>query len=276
MGRKKIEETYPYTIGTNTVITCPKIKIEENVRIGNNVLIDVSERIDIGRKSIIGDNSIIRGRDIKIGREFYADHHSEIGGGSCKEKTSKLEIGYWFHLGSYTMINTAMPVVIGNECGFGRNTNIYTHGSYQNILDGFPVVFKPVKIGNNVWLPNATVMPGVCIGDNVVVGVGSIITKDLPSGCLALGTPAKVVKEMYFPYSVDKRSELMNILHHYKYKIELQETHFDYKNATIDFQNKTINGNADADTEKLRDRLRRWGIRFKVDIKNGKYVPWFE
>ncbi|MBL3530368.1 sugar O-acetyltransferase [Companilactobacillus zhachilii] len=56
---------------------------------------------------------------------------------------------------------------------------------------------QPVHIGKNVWLAaNVTVLPGVHIGDNSVVGAGSVVTKDIPSNVLAIGTPAKVLREI--------------------------------------------------------------------------------
>lgn len=61
----------------------------------------------------------------------------------------------------------------------GTDTKIYTHGAYLSFLNGFPVEFGPITIGNNVWLPGAIVLPNVRIGDNTVVGVGSVETKDI-------------------------------------------------------------------------------------------------
>ena len=55
----------------------------------------------------------------------------------------------------------------------------------------------PVKIGKNCWLgAGVVVLPGVTIGDNTVVGAGSIVTKDLPSNVVAVGNPCKVVREI--------------------------------------------------------------------------------
>ena len=56
---------------------------------------------------------------------------------------------------------------------------------------------KPVVIGKNCWLgAGVTVLPGVTIGDNTVVGAGSVVTHDLPSGVVAVGVPAKVLREI--------------------------------------------------------------------------------
>lgn len=54
----------------------------------------------------------------------------------------------------------------------------------------------PITIGNNVWIGiNVTILKGVTIGDGVVIGAGSVVTKSIPARCLAVGNPAKVIKE---------------------------------------------------------------------------------
>ena len=54
---------------------------------------------------------------------------------------------------------------------------------------------KPINIGDNVWLgANVTVLPGVTIGKNSVIGAGSIVTKDIPENVVAVGNPCKVVR----------------------------------------------------------------------------------
>lgn len=56
---------------------------------------------------------------------------------------------------------------------------------------------KPVYIGKNVWIAsNVTILPGVHIGDNSVIGAGSVVTKDIPSNVIALGNPAKILREI--------------------------------------------------------------------------------
>ena len=56
---------------------------------------------------------------------------------------------------------------------------------------------KPIKIGNNVWIGgNVIVLPGVNIGDNVVIGAGSVVTKDIPANCVAVGNPCRVIRKI--------------------------------------------------------------------------------
>ena len=55
----------------------------------------------------------------------------------------------------------------------------------------------PITIGNNVWIGgNATILPGVNIGDNSVIGAGSVVTKDIPSNVLAVGNPCRIIKKL--------------------------------------------------------------------------------
>ena len=68
---------------------------------------------------------------------------------------------------------------------------------------------KAVHIGDNVWFGgNCVVLPGVTIGDNVVVGAGSVVVHDLPDNCLAVGNPARVVRYI----DQEERNEFSYIL----------------------------------------------------------------
>lgn len=55
----------------------------------------------------------------------------------------------------------------------------------------------PIKVGNNVWFgANVSVLPGVTIGDNTIIGAGSVVNKDIPSGVIAVGNPCRVIREI--------------------------------------------------------------------------------
>ena len=60
-----------------------------------------------------------------------------------------------------------------------------------------PPTAQPITIGENVWLgARVVVMPGVTIGDDSVIGIGSVVTGDIPARSVAVGVPAKVVKQL--------------------------------------------------------------------------------
>lgn len=79
----------------------------------------------------------------------------------------------------------------GTSIGFDCSliTSSHTPGNFSEI------VCSPIKIWNNCFIGNwATILPGVTIGDNVTIGACSVVTKDLPSNCVAVGNPAKVIR----------------------------------------------------------------------------------
>lgn len=125
-----------------------------------------------------------------------------------------------FHYGKHTTIGERTfinfnftvqddaAVTIGNDCNFGPNVTIVTPlhpmlpDERKAMLDKDGNVkrfcyAKPVKIGNDCWFgANVTVCPGVTVGDNVVIGAGSVITKDIPSDTFAAGVPCKVIRNL--------------------------------------------------------------------------------
>jgi acetyltransferase-like isoleucine patch superfamily enzyme len=257
------------------------VDLGENIRIGKNVRINVSEYLHIGDRSVLNDNVLIEGRHINIGREAWLDEHAYIGGGSCHDWQSCLEISDFLHMGKYSHINIARNVKIGDECGIGINTKIFSHGAYLSAYNGFPVQFAPVSIGDRVWLPNAWVNPGVTIGDDVLVAAMSLVNKDLPSNCLAGGIPARIIKENVYPRELTDSGKIClidNILADIRIRADYDCNEIIIKTSgsctLFNLKLRTISGIANDKTELLKNQLRRYGIRFRYKVENGDYVPW--
>jgi acetyltransferase-like isoleucine patch superfamily enzyme len=186
-------------IGRAVRIDGGEIQLDEAVRILRHSSIDVRGALHIGAHGTVHERCEISGRDVSIGQELWMLPGARIGGGSAFELPSRLVAGHYLHLGVDTFVNTAREVRIGHEVGLGTRTSIYTHGAYSSALRGFPVAFEGVSIGDFTWIPGAVVNPGVSIGRNCVVGVNSLVTRSLPDGCLAGGSPATVIREASYP-----------------------------------------------------------------------------
>ena len=108
-------------------------------------------------------------------------------------------------LGARSFVNynlTALDVVsitIGEDCMIGPNVQLLTP---THPIDPEPrrdklEAAQPITIGDNVWLGGGVIVcPGVTIGDNSVIGAGSVVTKDIPANVVAVGNPARVIREI--------------------------------------------------------------------------------
>ena len=110
-----------------------------------------------------------------------------------------IEIGENFYSNHNLIILDANKVIFGDNVFIAPNCSFYTAGhplDYETRNKGIEYA-KPIKIGNNVWIGgNVVVLPGVTIGDNTVIGAGSIVVKDIPANVVAVGNPCKVIKEL--------------------------------------------------------------------------------
>lgn len=125
-----------------------------------------------------------------------------------------------FHGGLKTIsIDITRPslVTIGSNISFNKNFTLLTHdwGGYvlRNKYKEFIPSSGPVKIGNNiVFGQNVTVLKGVTIGDNCIIGLNSVITKDIPPNSLAVGAPAKVISTLEVYYEKRKKQSVNEAL----------------------------------------------------------------
>lgn len=113
--------------------------------------------------------------------------------------------GHHVHLGSGVYINSNMTMVddgmiyVGDKVMFGPNVMIATANHPINAelrAKGYQYN-KDVHIGRNVWIGgNVVIVPGVTIGDDTTIGAGSVVTKDIPAGVVAVGNPCHVLREV--------------------------------------------------------------------------------
>src|SRR5512144_570540 len=187
-----------YRIGRGVKFGFGGVVIGKTVELGDHVEIGLlaivmGREIRIGRYSSIGTMSYVSCRVIEIGEDAKIREQVYVGGPQLPESR--------FSLGSRTIIlqmaniNPTKPVVIGDDTGIGGHCLIFTHGAWLNALDGYPVTYEPVTLGNSVWLPwRVFIMPGTTIGDGSVIGANSLVQGTIPPMSLAVGSPAKVIR----------------------------------------------------------------------------------
>lgn len=93
--------------------------------------------------------------------------------------------------------NNCHLISIGDNCTLAHNVVILAHDTSGCVASRTQHRIAPVKLGNNCFIgSNTVVLPGVTIGDNVIVGAGSVVTRNLPSNCVAAGNPARMLETM--------------------------------------------------------------------------------
>ncbi len=152
-------------------------------------------------------NGYVWMRDIEISRNFQ-DIEVEKGCSLdrgvtllCSGESSlqpKIRIGSSTYINRNTFIDAALLIVIGKECAIGPGCYItdHDHGTQLDLPPlAQPLISQPTHIGDRVWIgANATILKGVSIGQDAVVGAGSVVTKDVPAGAIVVGVPAKIIR----------------------------------------------------------------------------------
>lgn len=172
-------------------------------------------------------NPLFRKNIKRIGKDSFIREHTKISGGryitignntriypysrlecftniSGKTLNPRLQIGDNIIMGRNTTILCANEIVIGSNCMFGSYCFISdeNHGmdpSSDKRYECQPLQLSNVIIGENCWIgEKVIILPGITIGDNSIVGAGSIVTRDIPPNTIAVGNPARVIKRFNY------------------------------------------------------------------------------
>lgn len=189
---------------------------EERIFNGGLFASEAPELIDKKRKAhrLSQEFNVLFEDDADARTEILRDLLGAIGEGTRMLGPIRFHYGCHTRIGSGCFMNFNFtvqddaPVVIGNHCCFGPNVTIVTPqhpllpDERRSIVcnDGqrrHVCYARPVTIGDDCWFgANVVVCPGVTIGDGCVVGAGSVVTRDLPPRSLAVGVPARVLRQI--------------------------------------------------------------------------------
>lgn len=110
-----------------------------------------------------------------------------------------IRIGDHFYCNANAMFLDTNWITIGSRVKIGPRVNLLTagHPIDAGVRTSMLEFAKPITIGDNTWLGgNVTVLPGVNIGTNVVIGAGAVVTHDIPDNVVAVGNPAHILREI--------------------------------------------------------------------------------
>lgn len=152
------------------------------------------------------DFNMTRPTEEKKRQELLKEMFAEIGESCYIEPPFHANFGgKHVHFGSHIYANFNFTTVddthiyVGDYTMFGPNVVLATAGHPINAelrKKGYQYN-APIHIGKNCWLGSGVlVLPGITIGDNVIIGAGSVVTKDIPSNVVAVGNPCKVLREV--------------------------------------------------------------------------------
>lgn len=135
------------------------------------------------------------GKHTKIGRNFFANFNLTV------QDDAEVTIGDNCNFGPNVTIVTPIHPMLPGE----RNVMLTAEGERKRFCYA-----KPVHIGNCCWFgASVTVCPGVTIGDNCVIGAGSVVTRDIPANSFAAGVPCRVIREITEADSMKYKPEIL-------------------------------------------------------------------
>lgn len=171
--------------------------------IGKRVKIKNKQKITFNGSATIEDGCFIEALSkggIEIGNNFSLGRNSIIEcTGVIRELGEKLIIGQNVGIAANAFIAMRGKVEIGDDTIFGPGVSIHAENHNFKDLDK-PIRLqgatrKGIKIGKNCWIGSKVIiLDGVNIGDNVIIGAGAVVTKDIPDFAIAAGVPAKIIK----------------------------------------------------------------------------------
>lgn len=152
------------------------------------------------------DFNMTRPTEGKKRESMLKEMFAEIGEGCYIEPPFHANFGgAHVHFGKNIYANFNLTLVddthiyVGDYTMFGPNVTVATagHPILPELREKMYQYNFPVHIGKNCWIgAGVVIVPGITIGDNVVIGAGSVVTKDLPSNVVAVGNPCKVLREV--------------------------------------------------------------------------------
>ncbi|WP_339811922.1 hypothetical protein [uncultured Imperialibacter sp.] len=231
-----------------------------------------AKRIVVGDNVYIGEQVQIIVDELFLGDYSKIHHHTNIHGYKpCK-------IGHNAWIGQYTIIDSIGGVSIGNNCGIGAHSQLWSHIKYGDQLEGCNFLSeKSLEIGNDVWLVGHCIVSPVVIEDKAMALVGSVITERMTFNSIYAGVPAKNISGKLGPQFNEvplekKYKQLNEILDNWRHPKDLIRIVMDTK--MVDFKDEY--SYFDVSVRKYKKMLNKQEISFMNYLlpEKAKFTPF--
>jgi len=162
------------------------ITLRKCTKVGRLVRVYGRPRVHNRGEIVIGDRLVLFSHTVPSELAAHPGGRIEIG--------SRVFINYGASISAHQLVR------IGDGCQIGSYANLMDNDYHQVEDRSKPGLSAPIILERNVWLGvRVVVLKGVTIGENAVVGAGSVVTRRIPPNCLAAGVPARVIREFEVP-----------------------------------------------------------------------------
>lgn len=167
-----------------------------------------ARRVHIGDHTYIGERVVIRCVDFAIGDYSKIHHDTNIHG------YMPCHIGHNAWIGQFTIIDSIGGTTIGDNCGIGAHSQLWSHIKYGDTLEGCRFLMeKPLTVGKDVWFVGHCIISPIIAEDRSMAMVGSVVTKNMKSNTIYAGSPASEITSkigpQFLPVTVDEKKERM-------------------------------------------------------------------
>tara|TARA_R110000744_G_scaffold11217_4_gene34260 strand:- start:8044 stop:8838 length:795 start_codon:yes stop_codon:yes gene_type:complete len=193
-------------------IDCKNLILGKNVVIEDTAIIrgpnGPAENIFIGDNTYIGHNVQIICDNFKIGDYGKIHHDTNIHG------YKPCSIGHNAWVGQFCIIDSIGGTTIGNNCGIGAHSQLWSHMKYGDTMEGCQFLSEsPLEVGSDVWFVGHCIVSPVKVEDKSMAFVGSVITKNMKKNHVYAGSPAKDITDkignQFKKRSVNEKYDLM-------------------------------------------------------------------